>query len=85
MNFHKKEKIIIVDENFDKNSLPKHLLEAYELCKFYVEIGNQAVHEAQEENRKLGIPNTYSFNGKIYFEMPDGTITTESPWEKLGK
>ena len=28
-------------------------------------IGNRAVHKAQEENRKLGIPNWYSINGKI--------------------
>lgn len=28
-------------------------------------IGNRAVHRAQEENRKLGIPNFYSVNGKI--------------------
>ena len=51
----------------------------------FIQIGNKAVHEAQEENRKLGIPNVYGRNGKIYFEMPDGTITTESPWDKLEK
>ena len=28
-------------------------------------IANCAVHKAQEENRKLGIPNWYSINGKI--------------------
>ena len=28
-------------------------------------IANRAVHKAQEENRKLGIPNWYSINGKI--------------------
>ncbi len=28
-------------------------------------IGNRAVHRAQEENRKLGIPNFYSIVGKI--------------------
>ena len=51
----------------------------------FIRIGNEAVHEAQEKNRKLGIPNVYGKNGKIYFEMPDGTITTESPWDKLEK
>lgn len=59
--------------------------ELYKLSTLAKKVGNQAVHKAQEENRKLGIPNTYSFNEKIYFEMPDGTITTESPWEKLEK
>lgn len=28
-------------------------------------IGNRAVHKAQEENRRLGIPNWYSLDGKI--------------------
>jgi hypothetical protein len=29
------------------------------------QIGNRAVQKAQEENRKLGIPNWYSINGVI--------------------
>jgi hypothetical protein len=29
------------------------------------EIGNLAVQKAQEENRRLGIPNWYSINGVI--------------------
>ena len=45
-------------------------------------IGNRGVHEAQEENRRLGLPNVYSHNGKLYYELPDGTITTESPFQK---
>ena len=49
----------------------------------FIRIGNEAVHEAQEANRKLGIPNVYGRNGKVYFELPDGTITTESPWKNL--
>lgn len=31
----------------------------------YQRIGNAAVHKAQEENRRLGVPNWYSINGKI--------------------
>ncbi len=30
-----------------------------------VQIGNDAVRKAQEENRRLGIPNWYSINGVI--------------------
>ena len=56
-------------------------LELYQRVFQIVKIGNRAVHEAQEANRKLGIPNVYGRNGKVYFELPDGTITTESPWE----
>lgn len=40
-------------------------------------IGNRAVRKAQEENRRKGIPNVYSINGKIVFELPDGSLTTE--------
>ena len=37
-------------------------------------IGNRAVREAQAENHRLGLPNIYSRNGKIIYEMPDGEI-----------
>lgn len=43
-------------------------------------IGTRAAREAQEENRRLGIPNAYSRNGTLYFELPDGTITQEDPF-----
>ena len=43
-------------------------------------IGMDAVERAQEENRWLGIPNAYSRNGTLYFELPDGTITQEDPF-----
>ncbi|MBC8527339.1 MAG: hypothetical protein H8D22_10910 [Candidatus Cloacimonetes bacterium] len=46
-------------------------------------IGNRAVKKAQEENRKNGIPNVYSRDGKIYFELPDGTITTDYSFENI--
>ena len=41
--------------------------------------GNIAVKEAQKENLAKGIPNVYCKNGHFYFELPDGTITTEIP------
>ena len=28
-------------------------------------LGNRAVHQAQEENRRRGIPNWYSINGHL--------------------
>jgi hypothetical protein len=57
-------------------------LEAYERLLRITRIGNRAVRKAQEENRKKGIPNVYARNGKPYYEMPDGTITTISPFTK---
>ena len=47
-------------------------LETYEKVQVLIRIGNRAVHEAQEENRRLGIPNVYSINGVLYWELPSG-------------
>lgn len=48
-------------------------------------IGNRGAHEAQEESRRLGIPNVYAHDGKLYYELPDGTITSQSPFENDAK
>ncbi len=45
----------------------------FEISKIF----NRAVKKAQEENRRKGIPNVYSINGKIVFELPNGQITSE--------
>ncbi len=45
-------------------------------------IGNNAVREAQKKSLENGIPNSYSKNGVIYFQLPDGTITMDDPFEK---
>ena len=37
-------------------------------------IRNLAVRRAQEEIRRLGLPNIYSRNNRLIYEMPDGTI-----------
>lgn len=49
-------------------------LETYEKTMEIVRIGNNAVRKAQEENRRLGIPNVYGRDGKIIYEMPNGEI-----------
>lgn len=51
----------------------------YEWCFEVLRAGNRAVKNAQAENRKKGIPNVYSRNGKHYYELPDGTITNVEP------
>ena len=43
-------------------------------------IANRAVHKAQEENRKNGIPNMYVINGKQVWQMPDGSFTDKNPF-----
>jgi len=44
-------------------------------------IGNRAVRKAQEESRQLKVPNVYSHNGTIYYELSDGRLTTVDPFE----
>ncbi len=50
----------------------------------YQRIGNAAVHKAQAENRKLGIPNWYSINGKIISDQ-DSNLADESKKPKNSK
>lgn len=42
-------------------------------------LGNRGVKKAQEENHRLGIANVYYKNGKIYYQLPNGEITTDKP------
>ena len=44
-----------------------------------IRAGNNAVRNAQKENLEMGIPNVYSRNGKLYYELPGGEITSETP------
>ena len=44
------------------------------------DIGNAAIRKVQDENRLKGIPLVYSVDGKIYYELADGTVTTKSPF-----
>ena len=59
--------------------------EDYELVFKIIKIGTRAVKNAQEENRKHGLPSVYSKNKKMYYELPDGTITTEEPIELVSR
>ncbi len=56
--------------------------EAYELTLKISRIGSLALREAHERNHSLGLPNIFTRNKRLYFEMPDGTITTDNPFDK---
>jgi hypothetical protein len=56
-------------------------LEVYEKVQELTRIGKAAVRAAQEENRRLGIPNVYSINGVLYWELPDGTLSRTDPYD----
>ncbi len=42
-------------------------------------IGQIAVQKAQEESRRLGVPNVYYIDGVIYWELPNGELSTTDP------
>lgn len=62
----------------EKNKISR---ETYERMADFVRIGNIAVREAQAENHRLGLPNIYSRNGKLIYEMPDGKIIVKESQE----
>lgn len=41
---------------------------------------NAGVEHAKQQNRERGIPNVYSINGILYYELPDGSLSREDPW-----
>ena len=45
-----------------------------------VRIGSIAVSKAQDESRRLGVPNVYSINGRLYYETPSGELSTTDPY-----
>ena len=45
----------------------------------YQRIGNRAVLQAQEESRRLGVPNVYSHRGRVYYELPNGELSLSDP------
>ena len=55
-------------------------IEIYQQAAEIRKIGNRAIAKVRKENKKMGIPIVFSKNGKIYYEMPDGEITTKSPF-----
>lgn len=52
-----------------------------ELEKKILKIASKAVKKAQRDSLANGIANVYSKNKKLYFQMPDGTITKTIPKE----
>jgi len=62
-----------------KKKLPR--LETYQFAAELQRIGNRAVRAAQEESRRLGVPNVYSKGGVVYFELPSGELTQNDPFK----
>lgn len=48
-----------------------------DLSPLLTKFGNRGVKKAQAENHRLGIANVYFKNVKIYYQLPNGDITTQ--------
>jgi hypothetical protein len=57
-----------IDNNLNENDLIQ-------------QIGNNAVRDAQRKSLENGVPNVYSKNGFLYYQLTDGTITMDNPFE----
>lgn len=45
-----------------------------------VRLGSIAVNDAQNESRRLGVPNVYSINGRLYYETATGELSVSDPY-----
>ena len=45
-----------------------------------IRIGRRAVRKAQEESRRQGVPNVYSVNGLLHYELPSCELTLTDPY-----
>jgi len=60
-----------------KNSSGREL-RTYEFAAEIRRLGARGVRKAQEESRRLRVPNVYSRGGVIFFERPSGELTREN-------
>lgn len=56
-------------------------LGVYQRGADFTRIGNNAVRNARENLHKKGLPIVFSRNGKVFYELPDGEITSINPFE----
>lgn len=44
-----------------------------------VRIANKAVQKAKVDNKAMGIPEAFCKNGKVFYLLPNGKITSQKP------
>jgi hypothetical protein len=60
-------------------------IEIYQTASLFMQLFSKAVKDAKEINRKNGLPNNFVINGKTFYELPNGEITTENPLKNKAK
>ncbi len=63
---------------------PKLTAETYATIDELIRLASIAVNDAQNKSRRLGVPNVYSINGRIYYETPTGELSTTDPYPMGG-
>ena len=53
--------------------------EAFRRTDELVSVFRSAVRKAQADSRRLGVANVYSLNGQLYYELPNGEYSRQSP------
>ncbi|MDO9578807.1 MAG: hypothetical protein Q7J16_13070 [Candidatus Cloacimonadales bacterium] len=53
---------------------------SYELLLEMTKIFQRAVKRVQKSHKENGLPNVYSKNGEIVWELPDGSYVKENPF-----
>jgi hypothetical protein len=44
-----------------------------------IQLGRQAVRDAQQRSRDMGVANVYSIDGRLYYELPSGELSLTQP------
>ena len=55
-------------------------LATYLRAEEMLRIARRAVRKAQEQSRRRGVPNVYSINGRLYYELPSGELSLTDPY-----
>jgi hypothetical protein len=53
-------------------------IQTYQNVMEYMRILNDAVKNAQKENHEKNLPNVFSIDGEMYFELPNKQLVKEN-------
>ena len=65
-------------KNYKNSNLFKEALE-------FAAIGNRGVQLAMIDSKKRKIPTVFGIMDMVFYRLPDGSITTKSPFKKRKK
>lgn len=57
-------------------------IELYHMASLYKKLFDKGIREAKEVNHKNGLPNVFTRNGRIFYELPNGDIVDKNPLDE---